>query len=54
MGGRNGVGYNRRMDKRLLIAVILIGALAGLGFYLYQNIYSPMKPTFRRSTRVVD
>ena len=42
------------MDKRLLIAVLLIGALAGLGFYLYQSIYSPMKPTFGRSARVVD
>ncbi len=42
------------MEKRLLIAVILIGALAGLAFYLYQRVYSPMKPTFSRSARVVE
>ena len=42
------------MDKRLLIAVILIGALAGLIFYLYRNVYLPMKPTFGRSTRLVE
>jgi peptidoglycan LD-endopeptidase LytH len=42
------------MEKRLLIAVIFIGVLAGLAFYLYQNVYSPMKPTFSRSARVVE
>ena len=42
------------MEKRLLIAVILIGALAGLAFYLYRNIFLPMKPTFSRSARVVE
>jgi len=42
------------MEKRLLIAVILIGALAGLIFYLYRNVYLPMKPTFGRSTRLVE
>ncbi len=42
------------MEKRLLIAVILIGALAGLAFFLYQSIYLPMKPTFGRSARVVE
>jgi len=38
------------MDKRWLIAVILVGTLAGVGFY----IYGMMKPTFGRSARVVD
>jgi murein DD-endopeptidase MepM/ murein hydrolase activator NlpD len=45
--------YNPSMDKRWLILVILGGLLAGLGFILYQFIYRPMKPTFGRSTRVV-
>jgi murein DD-endopeptidase MepM/ murein hydrolase activator NlpD len=40
------------MDKRVIIAVILIGACAGLIFYLYQNVFLPMKPTFGRSTRL--
>lgn len=41
------------MEKRLLIIVIAVGALAGLLFYLYQNVYLRMKPTFGRSSRVV-
>jgi murein DD-endopeptidase MepM/ murein hydrolase activator NlpD len=40
------------MDKRVLIAVILIGACAGLIFYLYKNVFLPMKPTFGRSNRL--
>lgn len=40
------------MDKRWLILVILSGALAGVGFILYQVVYLPMKPTFGRSMRV--
>jgi hypothetical protein len=40
------------MDKRWLIAMILTGALAGVGFVLYQVVYIPMKPTFGRSMRV--
>ncbi len=42
------------MEKRLLIAVILIGVLVGLAFYLYQHVYLPMRPTFSRSARVVE
>ncbi len=42
------------MDKRLLLAVILVGALAGGLFFLYQKIYLPMKPTFSRSARLVE
>jgi murein DD-endopeptidase MepM/ murein hydrolase activator NlpD len=42
------------MDKRLLIAVILIGVLIGLGYYIYQMIVRPMQPTFERSTRLVE
>jgi murein DD-endopeptidase MepM/ murein hydrolase activator NlpD len=38
------------MDKRWLIAVVFVGILAGVGFY----IYGMMKPTFGRSGRVVD
>jgi len=40
------------MDKRVLITVVLIGACAGLIFYLYQNVFLPMKPTFGRSARL--
>jgi peptidoglycan LD-endopeptidase LytH len=42
------------MDKRGLILVVLIGGLAGLGYYLYRNVYGPMKPTFGRSSRLVE
>jgi hypothetical protein len=45
--------YNRPMDKRWLIAIIVTGILAGVGFYLYQFVYLPKKPTLGRSTRVV-
>jgi len=39
-----------KMDKRWLLAVILVGTLAGVGFYLYRM----MKPTSGRSARVVE
>ncbi len=42
------------MEKRLLVTAILIGAVAGLAFYLYRNIYLPMKPTFGRSARLME
>jgi len=38
------------MNKRWLLAVIIVGALAGVGFYLYRM----MKPTLGRSARVVE
>jgi hypothetical protein len=38
------------MDKRWLIAVICIGALAGLGVYLYLSL----RPTFGRTARLRD
>jgi murein DD-endopeptidase MepM/ murein hydrolase activator NlpD len=37
------------MDKRWLLAVLLVGTLAGVGIYIYLS----MKPTFGRSSRVV-
>jgi peptidoglycan LD-endopeptidase LytH len=37
------------MNRRWLVSVILIGALAGVGYYLYRS----MKPTAGRSSRVV-
>ncbi len=42
------------MEKRLLIAVILVGVLVGLAVYLYKHVYLPMKPTFSRSARLVE
>ncbi|HTX91528.1 MAG TPA: M23 family metallopeptidase [Anaerolineales bacterium] len=40
------------MDKRWLLAVILLGILAGAGYYLYRNVYFPRTRTFWRSARL--
>ena len=42
--------YNRPMDKRWLLAVLVVGILAGAGIYLYMS----MERTLGRSSRVVE
>ncbi len=49
-GAQIRLGYNQRMDRRGLLAVIMVGALAGVGFYIYRT----MKPASGRSLRVVE
>jgi peptidoglycan LD-endopeptidase LytH len=52
MGGRSNyhtqARYNPGMDKRGLVAIIMVGALAGLGGYLYLSL----RPSFGRTTRL--
>ena len=42
--------YNQAMSKRLLVAVIVFGALLGVGYYLYRSL----RPSLALSTRVVE
>jgi murein DD-endopeptidase MepM/ murein hydrolase activator NlpD len=40
------------MDKRWLLAVVLVGVLAGIGVYAYRTVYFPRRRTFWRTSQL--